>query len=71
MLFYEGLLGMISILCPRGIDFKDGLLFVSLPAKTQSKEIGILRCDGGATRKSPRNALRKTFTLLSNFFPFS
>ena len=67
----EGLPGMIPILRPGGIGFKDGPLFAALQAKTQAKEVGIPICDGAATRKSPWNAPGKTFMLLSNFFLFS
>lgn len=66
----EGLPGMIPILRPGGIGFKDGPLFAALHAKTQAKEVGIPICDGAATRKSPWNAPGKAFTLLSNFFRF-
>ncbi|TYK09550.1 transcription factor VOZ1-like [Cucumis melo var. makuwa] len=52
----EGLPGMIPILRPGGIGFKDGPLFAALQAKTQAKEVGIPICDGAATRKSPWNA---------------
>lgn len=54
--FNEGLLGMIPVLRPGGIDLKDGPLFASLAAKAQGKDVGIPQCEGAATAKSPWNA---------------
>ncbi|XP_020574331.1 transcription factor VOZ1 [Phalaenopsis equestris] len=54
--FNEGLLGMIPVLRPGGIDLKDGPLFASLAAKAQGKDVGIPQCEGAATIKSPWNA---------------
>ena len=49
----EGPLGMGPVLLPRGIDPKDGLLFVALGAKIVGKYFGIHECEGTATTKSP------------------
>lgn len=54
--FNEGLLGMIPVLRPGGIDLKDGPLFASLAAKAHGKDVGIPQCEGAATTKSPWNA---------------
>ena len=71
MLFYEGLLGMIPILCHGGIDFKDGPLFVALQAKTQAKEVGIPICDGATTRNAPGKTPLCCFLTFSHFPDFS
>lgn len=52
----EGLPGTTPIVRPRGIDIKDGPLFASVLAKTQGKEVGIPKCEGAASTKSPWNA---------------
>lgn len=52
----EGLPGMTPILRPGGIDVKDGPLFAAVLAKTQGKEVGIPKCEGAASTKSPWNA---------------
>ncbi|KAL0906519.1 hypothetical protein M5K25_025017 [Dendrobium thyrsiflorum] len=54
--FNEGLIGMIPVVRPGGIDLKDGPLFASLTAKSQGKDVGIPQCEGAATTKSPWNA---------------
>ena len=52
----EGLPGMTPILRPWGVGVKDGPLFAALLAKTQGKEVGIPKCEGAASTKSPWNA---------------
>ncbi|RYQ97367.1 hypothetical protein Ahy_B08g093410 isoform A [Arachis hypogaea] len=52
----EGLPGMTPILRPGGIGVKDGPLFAALLAKTQGKEVGIPKCEGAASTKSPWKA---------------
>ena len=52
----EGLPGMTPILRPGGIGVKDGPLLAAVHAKTQGKEVGIPRCEGAASTKSPWNA---------------
>jgi hypothetical protein len=52
----EGPPGLSPILRPGGIGLKDGLLFSSLSAKVEGKDVGIPECEGAATAKSPWNA---------------
>ncbi|KAI4371035.1 hypothetical protein MLD38_019312 [Melastoma candidum] len=52
----EGPHGMGPVLRPGGIGLKDGLLFASLSAKAEGKDVGIPECEGAATAKSPWNA---------------
>ncbi|KAE9620703.1 putative transcription factor VOZ family [Lupinus albus] len=52
----EGLPGTTPILRPGGIEVKDGPLFAAVRAKTQGKEVGIPKCEGAASTKSPWNA---------------
>jgi hypothetical protein len=52
----EGPPGMRPVLRPGGIGLKDGLLFASLSAKAQGKDVGVPECEGAATAKSPWNA---------------
>ncbi|KAF7822944.1 transcription factor VOZ1 [Senna tora] len=52
----EGLPGMTPILRPGGIGVKDGPLFAALNAKILGKEVGIPKCEGAASAKSPWNA---------------
>lgn len=52
----EGPPGMTPVLRPGGIGLKDGLFFAALSAKTEGKDVGIPKCEGAATAKSPWNA---------------
>ncbi|XP_019413456.1 PREDICTED: transcription factor VOZ1-like isoform X1 [Lupinus angustifolius] len=52
----EGLPGTTPILRPGGIDVKDGPLLAAVRAKTHGKEVGIPKCEGAASTKSPWNA---------------
>ncbi|XP_061345271.1 transcription factor VOZ1-like [Gastrolobium bilobum] len=52
----EGLPGMNPILRPGGIGVKDDPLFAAVLAKTKGKEVGIPKCEGAASTKSPWNA---------------
>ncbi|XP_061341553.1 transcription factor VOZ1 isoform X2 [Gastrolobium bilobum] len=52
----EGPPGMAPVLRPGGIGLKDNLLFATLSAKAQGKDVGIPECEGAATAKSPWNA---------------
>jgi hypothetical protein len=49
----DGLLGTRPVMCPRGIDLKDGPLFAALTVKVQGKNVGIPVCGGAPTSKSP------------------
>ncbi|TXG55080.1 hypothetical protein EZV62_020336 [Acer yangbiense] len=48
--------GLTPVVRPGGIHLKDNLLLVAATAKAQGKNVGIPKCEGAATAKTPWNA---------------